>query len=516
MSKVFIIGSGLAAISAIKILIKKGIKPIILDYGLDLDDNRKDLKKKISNKKINNCDLDEINHLTFNSTLNNKFPRKTYMGSDYFYMDNNEYINYQFKKSNIQYPPASSLALGGLSNGWGSAIMPISFNDKDKLPYNIQELKKYYNLAVNEIKFSSIYDRKQNFFENFKMPDNSLNYTRDIEKIFETLKENSQQEKNIYFGSSNLLTNLDPENGCKKCGQCMSGCFYDYIYKPKQDLEKLIDEKKIFYEKNIFVDNYIEKDNKIIINAFDNIKKKKVSYSCDKLIVAAGAVNSTLIFSKSNKLEKYKFKLLSKNGFVSPIFTTKLNFDNWPNRITLPIMNYVKFSENGSEFFSQFSKINELIIKKLGGNNLQHSFISGIVSKYFLISHCNLSSFDSDFYELEIEKKKKTEIKIEKIENLNKINKLKENIFELKNFLKKSNLFLLDFIKIETESQHNGCTLPMRISLKNPNDIDLEGNSKYSKNIYYVDSASLPFLPSTPIGLPIMAHSMRIVDRITF
>ena len=56
----------------------------------------------------------------------------------------------------------------------------------------------------------------------------------------------------------------------------------------------------------------------------------------------------------------------------------------------------------------------------------------------------------------------------------------------------------------------------VRISLKNPNDIDLEGNSKYSKNIYYVDSASLPFLPSTPIGLPIMAHSMRIVDRITF
>ena len=142
------------------------------------------IKKKISNKKINDCDLNEINHLTFNSTLNNKFPRKTYMGSDYFYMDNNEYINYQFKKSNIQYPPASSLALGGLSNGWGSAIMPISFNDKDKLPYNIQELKKYYNLAVNEIKFSSIYDRKQNFFENFKMPDNSLSYTRDIEKIF--------------------------------------------------------------------------------------------------------------------------------------------------------------------------------------------------------------------------------------------------------------------------------------------------------------------------------------------
>ena len=56
----------------------------------------------------------------------------------------------------------------------------------------------------------------------------------------------------------------------------------------------------------------------------------------------------------------------------------------------------------------------------------------------------------------------------------------------------------------------------MSIRLKKPNDIDLNGNSKYSKNIYYVDSASLPFLPSTPIGLPIMAHAMRIVDRISF
>ena len=274
MSRVIVIGSGLAAISAIKILIDKGIKPIVLDYGLDLDENKKNLKKKISNKKFNNCDLNLIDNLTSNTTLNKKFPRKTYMGSDYFYMNDNDYINYNFENS-MTYPPASSLALGGLSNGWGSAVMPISFNDKSRLPYDIIELKKYYKLALNNIKFSSIYDIKQNFFENIKKPNNGIGYTKDVEKIFNRLKDSLYQEKNIYFGSSNLLTNLDPKNGCKKCGQCMSGCFYDYIYKAKSDLEKFIYEKKIYYEKNIFVDSYNQKDKKIIINAFNHEQKKK-------------------------------------------------------------------------------------------------------------------------------------------------------------------------------------------------------------------------------------------------
>jgi hypothetical protein len=46
------------------------------------------------------------------------------------------------------------------------------------------------------------------------------------------------------------------------------------------------------------------------------------------------------------------------------------------------------------------------------------------------------------------------------------------------------------------------------------NQVDENGNSNFSKNIYYVDSSVMPKLPATPIGLPIMANAIRIVDKI--
>lgn len=516
MSKIIIIGSGLAGVAAAKILIKKGIKPIIIDYGLDLEESKKKLKTKISNMSMSDWKLNDLNDLTNNNTLNKRFPRKFYMGSDYFYMKNNEFVNFDFiNKKNMVYPPASSLAIGGLSNGWASAVMPISLMDKEHFPYDIKDLSKYYIEALKDIKYSSATNNDESLFENIKEPDTGVRFSNDIKHIFEKLKKTAENKKDLYFNSSNLLTNFEKITGCKNCGQCVSGCFYDHIYKAKKDLENLIEKNKIEYKKNLFVESYSENKNKITILTTDK-NYKKLTFNCDKLIIAAGALNSTIIFAKSNNLQNYKFNLLSKNGFVSPIFTTSLKSDEWPNRHTLPLMNFVKFDKHGSTFFSQISKANELVIKKFYGKQLSHSILSKFIASYFLFAHCNLSSSDSDYYEISINKKDKTEIRIEKKENLIQKIKLNVKVNHYKKFLKESGLFLLDFIKIKTESQHNGCSLPMKKKITNPNEIDLNGNSQYSKNIFYVDSSTFPFLPSTPIGLPIMAHSMRIVDKINF
>jgi choline dehydrogenase-like flavoprotein len=102
---------------------------------------------------------------------------------------------------------------------------------------------------------------------------------------------------------------------------------------------------------------------------------------------------------------------------------------------------------------------------------------------------------------------------LKKNENNNK-NIRNSHYKEFSKILKSSDSFTLDLLSKYTESQHNGGTMPMRKKLDKPQDVTVDGNTKFSKNIFFVDSAVLPYLTATPIGYTIMANASRISSKI--
>ena len=109
---------------------------------------------------------------------------------------------------------------------------------------------------------------------------------------------------------------------------------------------------------------------------------------------------------------------------------------------------------------------------------------------------------------------KKNIVEITRVENHKRIASEKLLYDNFKKIFNSINIYPLNFLRKETDSQHNGGSLPMVKNIKSLSQVNENGNSNFSKNIYYVDSSIMPKLPSTPIGLPIMANAMRIVDKI--
>lgn len=406
MHKVIVVGSGLSAIAAIKILVSKNIKPLILDYGKTLGDDKLKLKNKLSKLNKDSWDETDLNKLTENNTLKNRFPKKLYMGSNFFYFKKNNFLELIMRNKDEHSLPASSLAKNGLSTSWGSAVLPFSNIEQKYFPFDLNDLKKYYSTFLRNVNYVANEDSLTKRFCILKKPNFSHEIDNDVNLILKKFETNKTFNKEFISGKSRLLVNFSKINGCVKCGQCMSGCFYDHIYKPEIELNSLIEKKSIEYLSNVFVDSFIEKNGKVEVRYYDNYNKEKTIY-CDKLILAAGALNTTIIHAKSYGLLDYKFKLLSKNGSVTPLLNMNFHNDTWPNRHTFPLIFLTLINDmNNINYYSQISKPNELIINRLYGSSNKHSFISKIFSKFFLIGHNNLSSINSDHYEFLVNKKK--------------------------------------------------------------------------------------------------------------
>ena len=516
MSKIIVIGSGLSAIASIKVLVEKGYKPLVLDFGEKLDDDKQLLKNKISTKEKFEWETEDIEKIIQNSTLNNKFPRKLYMGSDFFYFNKNKHLEFLMKNSTSIYSPAASLAKNGLSTSWGSAVLPMAECDQQVFPYESVDIKKYFKKALERIDYVATNDDMIRKFDLIKDPNHTHKNRTDIEEILNKLCKNKSFNKKFISGHSRLLTNFSKTNGCINCGHCMSGCFNDHIYKPEKDLQKLIDNKKIDYISGVFVDSFKEFKDRIEVNYIDSINNLN-KVTCNKLIVAAGALNTTVLYAKSYNLYENKFKLLSKNGSIVPMLSFNLLKDDWPNRHTLPLIFFTLFDNNKTNMYTQISKPNELIIKKLKGKWNKHSILSKFFSNNFLVAHSNLCSDNSDHYSFKVNDKnsvKKNIVEITRVENHKRIASQKLLYDRFKKIFNSINIYPLNILRKETDSQHNGGSLPMVKNITSLNQVNENGNSNFSKNIYYVDSSVMPKLPSTPIGLPIMANAMRIVDKI--
>ena len=85
--KVAVIGSGLSAVGAIKALKKRGINPVVLDWGQGLEEDRARQVKNLGAAPPGEWKVEQRAWLNQNETVNLKrsIPKKLVFGSTYFY-----------------------------------------------------------------------------------------------------------------------------------------------------------------------------------------------------------------------------------------------------------------------------------------------------------------------------------------------------------------------------------------------------------------------------------------------
>ena len=522
--RVAVIGSGLAAVGAIKALVKLGIKPTVIDLGENLEEKLLKIVDGLSQKNPEEWTEIERKSISKNDTLKNKgsIPQKLMFGSSFFYGKSKEDAPVVGMGDLLPF----SYALGGLSVGWGAASLPPQPSDLTDWPIDSNEINRCYEAILKDLPYSA---KNDGLSVNFPVLKNNISALAlsDGEKLILASMKNAYilKKDSLVYGQARLIVspeNTDEYTGCTYCGECMSGCVYKSIYKAGDEIKRLQLNGQISYISGCLVQTLSEKDNVVTIEYVTNLGRIN-SDSFDKVFLAAGAVNSTRIVL--NSLGKYSdmVEVKTRGGFVIPAFSFRSIYSNWPKSNTLPgIFLELKGKSLKHWVHIQVSVVNELLLQKLNVQFDAKDIITRIkkfISRHVLIIFVNYHSDHSGLYKIWLTPSKTPN----GISQLNFIHEAKfpqKSVFLISMF-KIFGLFcrigclpLIFMSKLNSGSYHVGGSMPMKSNPVGELETDVLGRNKAWKNIHIVDSSIFPSLPGTTIGLLSMANAYRIVDSI--
>ena len=465
--KIVIIGSGLASISAAKVVISKGYKPLIIDP-------------------------------------NNTTPNKS-KNSNYFIGKDKKYFPINFKK-NKDIPPYSYFK-GGLALGWGGSVLPISNEDLKNWPINLVDLKKYYEEILEEYDLLAKKDLLEKSF-NIYTKNNKIENIHLSHGIKKLLSEFSKKEEiflknNILFGQSRIL--IDKHN--TKWNEPMS---------VDDAIDDLIKKNKVDYYPGYYLDFYQELNDKVILNLVNEYGEKE-KISCDKVFIGAGSVSSTRIYLKSHKIFSKTIKLLATENYFLPILTLKKYPPFNKNKFPGIFIDFIDKNISNNWIHSQVSTLNIKMLNAAGINIPKFKGIQALfrfVSSFLYIVQFGLNSNDSNYYELNLEETGKLNFKyVEPQQSVFKRRKLSRKMFKL--FLSFNMLLLtpLQSFGKKFKSYYIGGTLPLKEKPTKILETDILGRPINLKNVHFIDSSVFPDLPSTTFAFTIMANSARITDN---
>ena len=235
-----VVGSGLSAIGAIKGLVERGLKPLVLDIGIRLPEDARKIQSELSKKDPAEWSPDQRDKLSFNpSNTKSLFsiPKKLNFGSDYFYAKPTK----ESPINAIKIFPPLSFAMGGLAEGWGSASMPPARSDVKDWPVSYEELIHYYKLSISSEFFSGSVDQLASEFPILHPDPKTSELSNYDNYLLEKLTKITSNSEDILCGRARLLLNLDSSSSkhCRNCGECMSGCVFGSIYKPSFEIQTL-------------------------------------------------------------------------------------------------------------------------------------------------------------------------------------------------------------------------------------------------------------------------------------
>src|SRR5262245_43774870 len=123
MHTAYVIGSGPAGVSCAHALVEQGLDVTMLDAGLELEPDRQRALAKLQNSPRQCWDEASLGAIKANVSSNfGGIPKKLAYGSEFPYLETEKWMT--MESHGVKITP--SLAVGGLSNVWGAAVLPYS------------------------------------------------------------------------------------------------------------------------------------------------------------------------------------------------------------------------------------------------------------------------------------------------------------------------------------------------------------------------------------------------------
>ena len=250
-----VIGSGPAGVACAKALLARGATVLMLDAGIELEPARAKIVSQFAATKPAGWNPNQIAELKAGMAADaTGVPLKLLFGSDFPYRETEEKIPWRGRGTSFR----PSLALGGLSNVWGAAMLPYRDSDISDWPVKNSELAQHYRAVADITGLAAQRDDLEEIFPLHCENPGDLQPSRQAELLFGNLKKHRRElrARGWSFGRARVAVRAADNSkgiGCVHCGFCLYGCSYGCIYNSADTVRESRAEKNFTYQRDVIV-----------------------------------------------------------------------------------------------------------------------------------------------------------------------------------------------------------------------------------------------------------------------
>jgi ferredoxin len=510
-----VIGSGPAGVACAHALLQRGAKVILLDAGLALEASRAGIVAQMSGLSPKEWTPAQLKDFKAGMSAGAKgIPLKLAYGSDYPYREADTHLPADYDGVALR----PSLARGGFSSVWGSAIMPYSQKDTARWPITAADLAEHYSAVAKLTGISAVRDDLETIFPLHAAPPAALAMSRQATLLRERLQKNREQlnAAGIHFGQARVAVKAG-ENGCVYCGLCMYGCPYGYIYNSEQTLRELQKNSNFTYRTDAIVTGVREAGESAFVTGYQRMSREPFEISARRIYLGAGVIATAKIVMQSLELYDQPVRLKDSQYYLFPLLLGRSGGDVQHEALhTLSQMFIEIFDDRITphsvhlQVYSYNDLVGQAVRQSFGPAAGLMGWFADALAKRLLIVQGYLHSDHSSQIAVRLQKDGRLKLQAE----LNpQVRPMIRQV--LRKLLRHGSQFgawpLMPMLQVAEPGRgfHNGSSFPMR---RNPGDLETDklGRLPRWRRIHLVDASVLPDVPATQITFSVMANAHRI------
>ncbi|MDB6019660.1 MAG: choline dehydrogenase-like flavoprotein [Pedosphaera sp.] len=517
-----VVGSGPSGIACAQALLARGLTVRMLDVGLTLEKERARAVEQLSASAPAGWDPQLVALLKGKLTSGAKgMPDKLVYGSDFPYREVETQVPGAFDGVGLK----PSLALGGLSNVWGAAMMPYIDADLTDWPIGTAELSEHYAAALKLTGLAARRDDLASIFPLHVEEPGRLELNSQLRAIWGSLERNKATltRQGIHYGAARVAIRAQVSKerpGCNYCGMCMYGCPYGYIYNSATTVKELQKHERFTYQPDVVVTSCSETREGVTIFARDRKTGQEMKFEAERLYLAAGTIPTTKLLLESRQCYDQTLEMKDSQYFLVPMLLGKrVPYFRTEALYTLSQLFLEIFDAEISphsihlQLYPASELISDAVRKALGKFGLNFNFLATQLEQRLVVAQGFLHSKESSTIattlrrtgtgaelSLQAQINPQTRSRVRKVAG-----KLMRNMRNL------GAAAVLPMVEIAEpgRSFHSGGTFPMR-KQPGPFETDILGRPFGWQRIHAVDATILPSIPATTITLSVMANAHRI------
>jgi len=513
-----VIGSGPAGVACAKALLARGASVLMLDAGIKLESDRDRVVRQLADTMPSEWTAGNLAMLKGKMDAGARgIPRKLVFGSDFPYRETEKNIPWQNHGTGI----SPSLALGGLSNVWGSAMLPHRDADISDWPVKSADLEKHYRAVTGFTGLAAHHDDLEELFPLHCAKPGLLQSSRQANLLLGNLKRHRDKlrERGWHFGRARVAvraTGGAKGIGCIHCGFCMYGCPYGCIYNSADTVRELLLENNFQYQRDVIVTNLRENSEKVFIDGFHRETRAPLLFEADRVYLAAGMVPTAQIILRSQSAYDRPLQLRDSQFFLFPLLLSRRTCDVQSEALyTLSQifieLNNPRISRRSVhlQIYSYSDIIGQAIRKTLGPLKM----FARPLEERMVILQGFLHSDDSSTISMTLKRDgKKDFLQLDPQPNPETRRVVKKVLRELLSQTRRlGGIIVPPMLQMAKPGGgwHSGGSIPMR---EKPAkfESDCLGRPHGWSRVHAVDSSVLPSIPATTITFAVMANAHRI------